>query len=160
MTDSTESVRCLLVPLAGESMLLPNSVVAEVANWAEPEPFRTAPVWLHGEMSWNDWKVPVVSYSTLAQEGVDDRVGAGTRILILRTLKEGSTLPYIGVVIQGLPRIVTVTRDGLSNAGDGATEHVFKTVEVDEQLALIPDLDALSAAVGSAAYGDDEPTKH
>ncbi len=147
-------IRTLLTPLTSGNILLPNSVVAEILEFTSPEPFKQAPVWLLGELEWRGWQVPIVSFLRLVNKRSQDNVTKKSRILIIKTLGYSTQLNYIGLLIQGLPRIRTVSAETLiEDRLDVKSKSVFSKVTVDEIPALIPEISALTELVEKAAYG-------
>jgi chemosensory pili system protein ChpC len=151
---SEVEIRTLLTPLSSGHILVPNSVVAEILEYSSPEPFTKAPVWLLGELEWHGWQVPVVSFLKLINKGSQDTVTKKSRILIIKTLGESTQLNYIGLLIQGLPRIKSVSAETLiENRQQVKSKVVFSEVKVDETTALIPELALLTQIIERTAYG-------
>jgi chemosensory pili system protein ChpC len=150
--SEAHTVRALIAPVPGNNILLPGSIVAEVVNYSEPEPYSSAPSWLLGEFRWSGWQVPVVHFSRLAgtsdHGGIPDR----SRILVVRTLCDASSVVHIGFLISGLPRMKSVSTGNLVEKGGGQGVGVYSQVSVDEQPAVIPDLDGLALAIEQAVY--------
>lgn len=147
-------LRTLLNPLTTGHLLLPNSVVAEILEYSSPRPFKKAPRWLLGELEWHGWQVPVVSYLQMINSRSQDAVTKKSRILIIKTLGESTQLNYLGLLIQGLPRIKTVTPATLiEDKTEVKSRVVFSRVNVDEMPAFIPEISVLTSLVEKAAYG-------
>lgn len=147
-------VRTLLTPLTSGHLLLPNSVVAEILEYSPPRPFKQAPGWLLGELEWHGWQVPVVSFLQVINKRTQDAVTKKSRILVIKTLGESTQLNYVGLLIQGLPKIKSVTAQSLIEdklaVKSGA---VFSQVSVDEIPAFIPEIAVLTNLVEKVAYG-------
>jgi len=61
-------VRCLLIPISGGQLLLPNSVVAEVFPYNEPERVaENQPNWLLGLIDWRNQRIPLLSIEEAPQ---------------------------------------------------------------------------------------------
>ncbi len=150
-----KEIRTILVPLTNSHILLPNSAVAEIMNFASPEPFKHAPAWLLGELAWHGWQVPVICFDRLVKNWDRITVTPKTRILIIKTLGESTQLNYIGLLIQGLPKLKKVTANTLveEEAGD-LPETLFSKVVIDDLQAVIPELGELTHVVELAAYGN------
>lgn len=147
-------IRTLLTPLTTGNILLPNSVVAEIMEYTSPAPFKKAPAWLLGELAWHGWQVPVVSYLRIINKRSQDTVTKKSRILIIKTLGYSTQLNYIGLLIQGLPKIKTVSADTLIQDQQSAkSKSVFSKVQVDDQEAMIPEIAVLTGLIEKAAYG-------
>ena len=151
---ANKEIRSILAPLTKGHVLLPNSAVSELLNFTSPEPFKQGPPWLLGEMVWRGWQVPVISYEQLINHGDSNTATSKARILIVKTLGESTQLNYIGLVIQGLPKLKKVTPDSLlEQQADELPETLFSRVSVDELQAVIPELGELTHRVEQAAYG-------
>ena len=152
---TANEIRSILAPLTDAHVLLPNSAVAELLSFTSPEPFKQGPPWLLGEMVWCGWQVPVISYEQLVNGSDSNTVTSKARILIVKTLGESTQLNYIGLVIQGLPKLKKITADTLIEA---QTEElpgpVFSTVTIDDVTAFIPELGDLTLRVEEAAYNN------
>jgi chemosensory pili system protein ChpC len=148
MSDAKTEIRTLLAPIPGGLMILPGSVVAEVVNFEPPTVQKDAPAWLLGGMNWNDWNIPVVSFALLAGLSQKEEPGTTTRILIVKSLSQSTTAPYIGLLISGVPRLAKVSEGTLSGPRKLAEfPCVFREATINEELVLVPDLDELTRTV-------------
>ncbi len=146
-------IRTIMAPLTNSYVVLPNSAVAEVLAYTVPEPFKASPIWLLGEIAWHGWQVPVISYEQLIDENAGHIPTARARILIIKTLGESTQVNYIGLVIQGLPKLKKVTAESLiEKQTEGLADTLFSEVLIESQAALIPDLASLTHTVEQAAY--------
>ena len=151
---ASEEIRCIVAPLTFGRVLVPNIVVAELMDFTMPEPLRRAPNWILGELVWNGWQVPVISFEHLISDSSANTVTAKARILIIKTLGESIQVNYIGLIIQGLPKLKKITTDNLlENLSDELPDSVFSEVSVDDLGAMIPELGSLTRLVEDAAYG-------
>ncbi len=151
MSAANTELRTLLAPIAGGSVLLAGSVVTEVIAFSELKPYQDPPAWLLGEMDWNDWKVPVISFAVLGGTADDEKATAKNRILMLKSLSESASTPYLGILICGLPRLLKVSAAMLENAKRLSDyPSVYREITIREQQALIPELDELTRIVEEA----------
>ena len=133
--------------------MLPNSAVGEILTFTAPEPFKQGPPWLLGEIAWRGWQVPVINYERLLRPGFVAKFTSKTRVLIIKTLGESTQVNYIGLVIQGLPRLKKVSESTLiEEPADELPETVFSKVKIDDLEAVIPELGDLTRTVELAAY--------
>ena len=145
-------LRALVAAIPGSSVIVPGGVVAEVMEFTEPQPLPNAPDWLPGEMSWNGWKIPIVNLGRLAGTAPDAAIPQRSRILVIKTLAEDTSILYVGIPISGLPRLQQVTRGSLVESGERTQEGIFSHVSIDGKPAVIPDLDALARLVEQGAH--------
>ena len=153
MANGSQELRAMLTPLAGQFVLLPNSVVAEVVAFSEPEPYEQAPDWLLGELDWNDWQAPIVDLARLADIADRGATGASSHVLIIKSLAGSSSIMYLGLRTSGLPKLIRLTPEDLeADDGDTGSGAVFAKVSVDGQTALIPELEILTGMVEREIY--------
>lgn len=152
MTDT--ELRTILAPLNEDYVMLPNSAVGEILNFSSPQPFKQGPAWLLGEIAWHGWQVPVINYERLIRDNGITTITSKSRILIVKTLGESTQVNYIGLLIQGLPRLKKVSAGTLMETQNGdLPETVFSRVSIDGLQAVIPELGDLTRVVEFAAYG-------
>lgn len=151
MTD--QEIRTILAPLTDGYVMLPNIAIGEILTYTSPEPFRRGPPWLLGEIAWHGWQVPVINYERLLEPASVTKLTSKTRILIIKTLGESTQVNYIGLVIQGLPRLKKASEKSLvEEQVDGLPDTVFSKVKIDDLQAIIPEIGDLTRTVELAAY--------
>ena len=151
MSDLHE-IRTLLAPISGSNLLLPGNVVAEVVAFTELATLQNAPDWVLGELDWNGWQIPVVNFALLARTSHDSSVSPRSRILVVKTMTESASILHVGFIISGMPRLKTLSTANLAETGSDTETCVFSHVTVDEQPAVIPDLDELAKTIEDAVY--------
>jgi chemosensory pili system protein ChpC len=148
-----KEIRTILAPLTNGYVLLPNTVVGEILNYTSPEPFKRGPAWLLGEIAWRGWQVPVINFEQLLNDGSSTKITSKSRILIVKTLGESTQVNYLGLLIQGLPRLKKVSMTTLvEEQTDELPAAVFSEASIDDLRAYIPDLGDLTRIVELAAY--------
>ena len=153
MSDESTELRVVVAPLARGNVLIPGGAVSEVVSHQPLAPLKKSPVWVLGELEWNGWQVPVISYTRLMNRQARDTVTTRSRILIVRTLSETAPVPYIGLLVQGLPRLARITEDALGDIeAQEKIEGVFRMVSFDGDTAVVPDLDEVTSLIEATAY--------
>lgn len=141
---TTGTIACLLAPVTGRPLLLPNVTVAEVVSATDLQPPpEGAPDWHRGFVMWREMCLPVVAFETLNGEGMPREC---ERIAILSGISAQRDLPYYGLVVQGMPssaKVKIAQLEDLEAAPTGPME--FLKVRYMGELAAIPDLDAIEA---------------
>jgi chemosensory pili system protein ChpC len=152
MNTPVNEVRGVLIQIAGAQLLLPNAATVEVLSFAEPEPLDNVPDWLLGQIRWRGWRVPMIAFSRIAGSAADI-AAVGSKVVVIKALGGDPKLPYFALVAQGFPRLVTVTRENMipdSSYGETLPEGVRGRVVFNDELALIPDLDAAERMIAQA----------
>lgn len=135
-------IRCVLVPVGNQRLLLPNATIAEVITQSKPEPVAGAPHWLLGRIAWRGWRVPLVSFTQLAGTEEGD-AELSVRVAVLKALGGNPKLPFIAVLTQGFPRLTTLNAELIIPTHDGSElpPGVRAQVLVRDDVAMIPDLE-------------------
>lgn len=144
------AIHCLLIQLYQDLLLLPNAAVAEVVAYTEPEPIADAPDWLLGQLIWREHTVPLISFE-LASGGTVGEGFGDRRIAVLNTLNSNPDVPYVAIMIQGIPHLQVVVPDAITENKDAVKERpsVSAQVVVEGQEVLVPDLDSLEHRITS-----------
>ncbi len=136
----------LTLSLAGRTLLIPNTAVAELIAWQSPAALpdnvdKTSG--LIGCINWRGQQLPLVSLEVLAGEAEPDVTGT-TRIAIFNSLEPSGGLGFYAVLLQGIPRSVQVDEGRLhSNSRLQLRNGELMAVQLDGQDMLIPDLEGL-----------------
>ena len=154
MTSNTPShdIRGVLIQIAGGRLLLPNATIAEVLSFADPDPVANTPNWLLGRIRWRGWQLPLIAFSRLS--GIaDEKGGLGSKVIVLKALGGDAKTPYFALLTQGFPRLVTVSEDTV--VADGGDDDLLPAgvqarVMLNEDNALLPDLERVEAMIGEA----------
>lgn len=147
--NATNEMFCTLLPLDGERLLLPRACLGEVAAWTVLEPCANAPAWLLGRLPWNGMTVPVVSFEALLGRPLPAASGRA-RVAMIRAAGPRLAGQWIGVLTQGFPQGLRVTRESLKPAGAELQPDrgplLCRALMVNES-PLLPDLEALESMV-------------
>lgn len=148
MTAEQTELYSLLVPLQGERLLVPRACVAEVIAFVAPELAETdepLPSWFLGYITWNDRRLPVVSFEAMSGDQAKRRPGR-TRIVVFNTLGEAVEGGYYGIITQGFPQLVRVNADVLTaetEKGWADGQPVICRARMINEFPLIPDMERL-----------------
>ena len=128
--------------------------MAEVIDYVQPVPQDSSPGWLLGQVEWESRQVPVFSFGDLINGSDAGPAAPGTKIMILKSLSNSARVPYLGLLLGDLPRPVVIKESNLEETGDEKKSlGVYSWITIDEQDAIIPDLDRLTHLVTHATFG-------
>ena len=146
MTKPGREVRCMLIPLHEGRLLLPNATVAEVIGYRDPEPTGQDAGWLQGMVAWRQRQIPVIDFEALLGR-TDLGAGIRQRIAVCYALQPDTVFPMLGLVAQGIPRLLRVSRAIIESAeaGPGGDSPVQMTLSIGDERLLVPDLDYIQA---------------
>jgi chemotaxis signal transduction protein len=149
MSNLREELYSLLVPLAGERLIVPRACVAEVIGYQVPTEMANAPPWYAGLVSWGGRSVPVVAFEGAFGQPLPS-VTSRTRIVIFHASGEKLQAGYFGMLTQGFPQLVRVNADVVRpdpSRSFPERSPVICQVRMINETPLIPDLQRLEQMI-------------
>ncbi len=147
MTDASQELYSLLIPLSEDRLIVPRACVAEVVRFTAPKQEAGAHDWMVGSINWNGRPLPVVSFEGALGKDVPPATGR-TRVVVFYASTGQLKTGYFGVLTQGFPQLVRVNKDVLQlHTSDGWPKDapVLCRVKMINEFPLIPDLERLEA---------------
>ena len=151
MSDRPAEIYGLLVPIAGERLLVPRGCVAEVVGYQTPQEMTGAPPWYLGVINWNGRQVPLVSFEgTCGQD-----VAAPTqrsRVVVLNAVSSEVEAGFLAVLSQGFPQLVRISPELVKLDAERRFEEgapVLCQLHMLNESPLVPDLDRLEVMVSA-----------
>jgi chemosensory pili system protein ChpC len=145
VSDESQELYSLLVPLAEDRLIVPRACVVEVVRFTQPDTEAGAHKWMVGNVSWNGRELPVASFEGALGKDVPIVTGR-TRIVVFYATTGQLKSGYFGVLTQGFPQLVRVNKDVLQlDATEGWPESapVLCRVKMINEFPLVPDLERL-----------------
>lgn len=146
MSDNSQILPCVMIPMTDRQLLLPNVSIAEVIDYAGAEAQADAPDWLIGRLNWRGLELPVISYDAANGGQVGKPDGSRGRIAVLNTIGQyHDQLPFIALVTQGIPSQARLAEDQITPVEGQAGPADLMVVDVEGHTAYIPNLEYLEA---------------
>jgi chemosensory pili system protein ChpC len=147
MVDEVLSIRCMQLPLVGMQMLLPNAAVAEIIGYDRAAIANATNPPVMGRIPWRGVLVPVVSIEALCQQQVQEP-GNRSRIAIVYHPDGDEAIPYLGILLQDIPRAYLAESPRLEGKGE-VVECPYLSFRIEEMVDdyYVPDIDAIFEAV-------------
>ena len=119
MTDESQELYSLLIPLSEDRLIVPRACVAEVVRFTAPEQQAGAHEWMVGSVNWNGRALPVVSFEGALGKDVPPTTGR-TRVVVFYANTGQLKTGHFGLLTQGFPQLVRVNEDVLQlHTADG-----------------------------------------
>ncbi len=146
MIDTRAAVRSQLIPIEGDNLILPNTAIAEVIFYVEPEAISTAPEWVLGRLSWRDRSIPLISFE-LACEQPQPVPDPRSKIVVVNTVGGNPEINFFAIVTQGLPQLLLIDEGKIApiEHETEASPLILGRVIVNGEPAIIPNLDVLES---------------
>ena len=155
MSDDTQKIKCVILTLRKENVIVPNALVAEIISVKDIEESENTEDWYLGKMNWRGAEVPLLSFE--AAGGVDvNKVNLNTQAVVLYAVgKDGraNDYPYLGLVMSGVPHVSHFTRDQIKQDDEATGDHpmVAQKVRINGASVSILDVDAMVEMVAELA---------
>ena len=145
--NNATSLTALLMPLHDRTLLLPNVAMAELVPYLTPEQRGDMPDWLLGYIGWRNLTLPLLSFEVASGSRTD--VGRNARIAVLNAIGDRPGVPFLALLLQGIPRSLKVDADLQAAAGTLAPLELA-AVRIGDELVKIPDLEGLEQKLADA----------
>lgn len=150
-----QEVASLLIPLHGQSILLPNVTVAEIVPVSQIQLVQNAPHWYVGNCEWRELIVPVFSLEALNGE-LKPVPNPRARFAVLNTTGQHTDFPFMAIVTQGLPRLARVNEDEISKLEDAENrDYDLMHVSWAGEHTVIPDVVAIEKTFLEYLHSND-----
>lgn len=146
MNENSQALQCVMIPVTGRQLLLPNVSIAEVVDFDSADAGANTPDWLVGHLDWRGLRLPVVSYD--AANGGQLVVPGDNRgrIIVLNTIGPNHTrAPFMALVTQGIPSQARLEEEQMRQLDGENGPADLMQVEVDGDTAWIPNLEYLES---------------
>jgi len=146
MNDNSQTLACVMIPMRGRQLLLPNVSVAEVVDFSSVTTEAGTDDVLVGYLDWRGQKLPVLSYD--AANGGDASVPGNSRgrIVVLNTIGDNhSRLPFMALVTQGIPSQTRLSENQIRRLEGETGPADLMQVDVEGDTAWIPNLEYLES---------------
>ncbi len=146
MTQEQSELSCVLIPLKAGNLLLPNVCIAEILMWRRIKNLQDSPDWCLGLLGWRGQSIPVVRFERLNNARVEERK-TGRCMVVMNRARSSDGLGFYALAAEGLPRMVQLTNDDLSNEPCKLGPGEVVAVKLGTESAIIPNLEFIESNV-------------
>lgn len=149
MSDESEELYSLLIPLAEDRLIVPRACVAEVVRFGKSVVAQGGQTWMVGAVNWNGRALPVVSFEGMIGKDIPAATGR-TRVVVFYSTIAKVQGGHFGILTQGFPQLVRVNRQVLrldSTDGWPDAAPVLCKVRMINEYPLIPDLEKIESMI-------------
>ncbi|MDJ0738918.1 MAG: chemotaxis protein CheW [Gammaproteobacteria bacterium] len=141
----------MLIPMRSGRLLLPSTAVAEVIGYRTPDHRDDQPGWLQGTVSWHQRDIPVLDFERLIGRA-ELSAGIRQRIAVCYAIGGRATWPLIGLVAQGIPRLMRVSQQSIQVASgeQAGAKPIRMTLSIAGENLIVPDLEFLQGQLAAA----------
>jgi chemosensory pili system protein ChpC len=150
VAQETIEMSCVMIPLNGTQLLLPNICVAEILPWRRVKVLADAPEWCLGLLGWRGESIPVVRFERFNKTSIEDR-RVGRCMIVMNRARTSDSIPFYALAAEGLPRMVQLTDDDLTNVPTQLGKAEVISLRVGTEAAIIPNLELIEQHVSELA---------
>lgn len=157
MVEDKQVIKCVILTLRKENVIVPNALVAEIISVKEMDESKNSPSWFLGKMKWRGTDVPLLSFEAAGGEG-DVKVNLNTQAVVLYAVGQGGEVeetPYLGLVMSGVPHVSHFSRGQMKVDSDsiGQKKHpmVAQKVRINGASVSVLDVDGMVGMVADLA---------
>ncbi len=156
---AADEIYAVLMKLAGDTLLLPNSAVAEVVSAERLQAAAAGgPAWLAGTIGYDERTLPVLRFEVM-NGGTPAGDTHRLRVAILHGITDRLHSGQYAVLCQGYPHLVTLNREALKKEPRDATDRpelVLSRVKIANTRALIPNLELMETELAELERASGE----
>jgi chemosensory pili system protein ChpC len=140
----------MVIPLHERRLVLPNAAVAEIISYRDPDPWEESGAGVEGMVSWRQRELPVIDFERL-MGAADHPPGIRQRIAVCYAPEPEVGWPLIGLISQGIPRLLRLAREAIEEASSGphGDSAIQMRIHVGGEQLIVPDLVHLQARLAS-----------
>lgn len=155
MINNKELIKCVILTLRKENVIVPNGLIAEIVSVKDVEAGNDSVDWLLGRMNWRGESVPLLSFEAAGGEDVS-KVNLNTQAVILYAVGAGEkaeNYPYLGLVMSGVPHVSHFSREQMRSDDEAFNDHpmVAQKVRINGASVSILDVDVMVEMVADVA---------
>lgn len=151
MANETDELSCVVIPISGDQLLLPNVCVAEIVPWRRIKVLEDGPAWCLGYMGWRSLTIPVVHYGGFGEKGLPAQTPRC--LVVMNRARTASGVDFYALVADALPRMVQINEEDLTTRSGYASGVDSMQVSFGAETATIPDLAYLETRVSDLVLG-------
>ena len=150
--EDLSELSCVLIPLQGTQLLLPNISVAEILSWRRVKLLKDAPVWCLGLLGWRGEAIPVVRFEALNDDAETERK-TGRCIVVMNRAHCAQGLPFYAIAANSMPRMVQLTASDIRGTPGESGPAELVTVHLGAETAVVPNLEYIESAIAGLQTG-------
>ncbi len=155
MAKDTQIIKCVILTLRKENVVVPEALFAEIVSVKDVEDDVSKPEWYLGDLKWRGANVPLLSFEA-AGGSEFTKVNLNTQAIVLYAVGKGGDVnknPYLALVMSGVPHISNFSREQFKIDSEVMEEHpmVAQNVRINGASVSILDVDAMVDMVAELA---------
>ena len=143
-----EAIQVLIVPLRGQNIVIPQSIISEVIPVPEVNGGIDENNWLRGAIEWRGKSVPLVSLELLCQSDDTESFTRTRRVAIVRGINQLEGAEFYAIEVHSIPHPVRLTKLDIQPTDDERECEMYQqSVKASGVFAQIINFDLLEEKI-------------
>ena len=148
MSDAIDQVKCVILAVNEDKLLLPNAAIAEIIPIRNMINVANKPDWMLGYLDWRGNSVPLVSFEKLGGVRMPSLASGDVKAAIVYAVTGDRQFPFMAFLMQGAPQVVNVmATDVIENKEEIKHPAIEQKVMIKGEMASIMDLEKLELLI-------------
>lgn len=147
--SATEQLYCALIACGEDTLIVPNTLIAETIGLEAMTVSEGGPAWLAGTVQWNHQRLSALRFEALSGAASPPNARRA-RLVVLQVPGVGGDSTPLALLTQAYPHLITVTRGAIGPLPPRERDHapaILARVRIGNGEALVPDLEHLQSLV-------------
>ena len=148
MSDDQEQIRCVLLTVNEDLLMLPNSALIEVVPVRNIINVANKPRWMLGYLDWRGNSVPLVAFETMNGVRMPSLASQDVRAAVIYSVGDNKAIPFVSFLVQGTPQIINVgSADIVSDTAPVSHPAVAQKALVKGEMVSVVAMDKLEGMI-------------
>ncbi len=148
MTELSEQVKCVLLAVNNDLLVLPNAAIAEIVPIRNIINVANKPDWMLGYLDWRGNSVPLISFESLGGVRMPSLASGDVKAAVMYSVSDDKLFPFMSILVQGAPKVINVDAASvIANKEQVSHPAVEQKVMLLEHDASIVDLEKLEQVI-------------
>lgn len=155
MAKDNKQLKCVILTMRRENVIIPNSLVAEIVSVKDVDVAGDRPDWYLGKMKWRGEDIPLLSFEAAGGDKVSS-INLNTQAVVLYAVGKDEQVaehPYLGLVMSGVPHVTNFSRHQIITDKEANYDHpmIAQKVRINGASVSILDVDHMAEMVQETA---------
>ncbi|MCW8855260.1 MAG: chemotaxis protein CheW [Gammaproteobacteria bacterium] len=148
MTDAEEQIKCVLLNINEDQLILPKKAVAEVVPIRNIINVANKPDWMLGYLDWRGNSIPLVSIEAMGGIRMPSLASGDVKAAVVYVVSEDASFNFMSFLVKGTPKVINIKPASIV-ADEAESQHpaVEQKILVHGEKASIVDLLKLESII-------------
>ena len=153
MSNASDFIHCMLIPLRQHYLLLPNPTIVEVIPLPRLTEGDIEGNWYIGQFFWRDQPLSVIDLETLIGSGQQTQRQI-SKLCVINGINNDAKIKHYAVACCGAPQLITLNETALQPTHDIVdSDWLHCQIKIGSNVAFIPKLDNIETHLQNSLSG-------